>query len=181
MADKTPSSRATRPPRTPAQRRSTPLRRASAGDISPTHTPSGLAHFVAHQATEARQEAQVAALQDIVGRTRPEELARVIATVLQGTAPDDAAVLRQALRGTLQDTALRIDPDEALAPHWRDAASYPYQNLMARKSYEKQKYRLQVELLKLQAWVKATGQKVVILFEGRDAAGKGGAIKRFME
>ena len=42
-------------------------------------------------------------------------------------------------------------------------------------------YRLQVELLKLQAWVKKTGQRVVILFEGRDAAGKGGAIKRFME
>jgi polyphosphate kinase 2 len=41
--------------------------------------------------------------------------------------------------------------------------------------------RLQVELLKLQAWVKETGQRVVILFEGRDAAGKGGTIKRFME
>jgi polyphosphate kinase 2 (PPK2 family) len=52
---------------------------------------------------------------------------------------------------------------------------------MTRKNYEKQKYHLQVELLKLQAWVKETGQKVVILFEGRDAAGKGGTIKRFME
>nr|WP_199188460.1 polyphosphate kinase 2 [Haliangium sp. UPWRP_2] len=52
---------------------------------------------------------------------------------------------------------------------------------MLRKNYEAQKYRLQVELLKLQAWVKETGQRVVILFEGRDAAGKGGTIKRFME
>jgi polyphosphate kinase 2 len=52
---------------------------------------------------------------------------------------------------------------------------------MSRRAYEKQKYRLQVELLKLQAWVKETGQRVVILFEGRDAAGKGGTIKRFME
>jgi polyphosphate kinase 2 len=52
---------------------------------------------------------------------------------------------------------------------------------MSRKNYERQKYQLQVELLKLQAWVKATGQKLVILFEGRDAAGKGGTIKRFME
>jgi polyphosphate kinase 2 (PPK2 family) len=52
---------------------------------------------------------------------------------------------------------------------------------MSRRNYEKQKYHLQVELLKLQAWVKETGQKVVILFEGRDAAGKGGTIKRFME
>jgi polyphosphate kinase 2 len=52
---------------------------------------------------------------------------------------------------------------------------------MLRKNYEKQKYHLQVELLKLQAWVKQYGQKVIILFEGRDAAGKGGTIKRFME
>ena len=52
---------------------------------------------------------------------------------------------------------------------------------MRRSSYEAQKYQLQVELLKLQAWVKETGQRVVILFEGRDAAGKGGTIKRFME
>jgi len=52
---------------------------------------------------------------------------------------------------------------------------------MSRKNYEAQKYLLQVELLKLQAWVKETGQRVVILFEGRDAAGKGGTIKRFME
>ena len=64
--------------------------------------------------------------------------------------------------------------------NWRDGG-YPYKNLMLRRNYEQQKYRLQVELLKLQAWVKATGQRVVILFEGRDAAGKGGAIKRFTE
>ena len=58
---------------------------------------------------------------------------------------------------------------------------YPYRNLMSRKAYEAQKYHLQVELLKLQAWVRDTGQRVVVLFEGRDAAGKGGTIKRFME
>ena len=52
---------------------------------------------------------------------------------------------------------------------------------MTRKTYEQQKYKLQVELLKLQAWVRKTGERVVILFEGRDAAGKGGTIKRFME
>jgi polyphosphate kinase 2 len=40
---------------------------------------------------------------------------------------------------------------------------------------------LQAELLKAQSWIKATGQKVVVIFEGRDAAGKGGTIKRFME
>ncbi|MBP6727585.1 MAG: polyphosphate kinase 2, partial [Thauera sp.] len=71
-------------------------------------------------------------------------------------------------------------PDDELSADWRSGA-YPYRNLMSRKAYEKQKYRLQVELLKLQAWVKETGQRVVVLFEGRDAAGKGGTIKRFME
>jgi len=71
-------------------------------------------------------------------------------------------------------------PDDELAEDWREGG-YPYKNLMSRRTYEKQKYSLQVELLKLQAWVKETGQKVVIVFEGRDAAGKGGTIKRFME
>lgn len=52
---------------------------------------------------------------------------------------------------------------------------------MRRKNYEEQKFRLQVELLKLQAWVKETGQKIIVIFEGRDAAGKGGTITRFME
>ncbi len=73
-----------------------------------------------------------------------------------------------------------INPDEELSENWRKGA-YPYKNLLSRKSYEKQKYKLQVELLKLQAWVKENQQRVVIIFEGRDAAGKGGTIKRFME
>jgi polyphosphate kinase 2 len=58
---------------------------------------------------------------------------------------------------------------------------YPYPTKIGRVEYEREKARLQVELLKVQKWVKATGKKIVILFEGRDAAGKGGAIKRFME
>jgi polyphosphate kinase 2 len=58
---------------------------------------------------------------------------------------------------------------------------YPYQNKLNRKKYEFQKYQLQIELLKLQNWVKNTGQKIIIVFEGRDTAGKGGTIKRFME
>ncbi len=58
---------------------------------------------------------------------------------------------------------------------------YPYSDKMKRKQYERQKAGLQVELLKVQRWVRRSGRKVVILFEGRDAAGKGGTIKRFME
>lgn len=59
--------------------------------------------------------------------------------------------------------------------------TYPYKNKISRVEYEKRKQELQVELLKMQNWVKETGQRIVILFEGRDAAGKGGSIKRFME
>ena len=66
-------------------------------------------------------------------------------------------------------------PDAA----WRQG--YPYDEKISRKGYEREKHKLQIELLKLQAWVKESGQKIVILFEGRDAAGKGGAIKRFTE
>ena len=58
---------------------------------------------------------------------------------------------------------------------------YPYDAKISAGEYETQKAALQVELLKAQDWIKATSQKVVVLFEGRDAAGKGGAIKRFME
>ena len=58
---------------------------------------------------------------------------------------------------------------------------YPYQQKLTRKEYEAKKAELQVELVKAQNWIKNDKQKVVILFEGRDAAGKGGTIKRFME
>ena len=60
-------------------------------------------------------------------------------------------------------------------------ANYPYPTKMQRAEYEKEKQMLQIELLKMQGWVKETGQRIVLLCEGRDAAGKGGTIKRFME
>ena len=62
---------------------------------------------------------------------------------------------------------------------WREG--YPYKTKLSRTSDERRKRELQIELLKMQLWVKETGQKVLIIFEGRDAAGKGGAIKRFNE
>jgi len=62
-----------------------------------------------------------------------------------------------------------------------ETGRYPYGRRMARTVYEKEKVQLQAELLKVQLWAQDTGQKFVILFEGRDAAGKGGTIKRFME
>ncbi|MDG4812665.1 polyphosphate kinase 2 [Hydrogenovibrio sp. 3SP14C1] len=59
--------------------------------------------------------------------------------------------------------------------------SYPYSEKMSRTEYEETKKLLQIELLKLQKWIKHNGERLVILFEGRDAAGKGGTIKRIME
>ncbi|MFK7909105.1 MAG: polyphosphate kinase 2 [Akkermansiaceae bacterium] len=62
-----------------------------------------------------------------------------------------------------------------------DKGIYPYREKMATEEYEQEKLKLQAELLKVQKWVKTTGQQILVLFEGRDAAGKGGTIKRFME
>ena len=64
---------------------------------------------------------------------------------------------------------------------WNQDGSYPYSKKMGVLEYEQEKHELQTELLKMQNWVKETKQRIVIIFEGRDAAGKGGTIKRFME
>ncbi len=106
--------------------------------------------------------------------------------ILNHATPDDLAEMSLLLNKYLPVnqvvTQVRTDKskDTELSPSWRDGG-YPYKNRLSRKNYEAQKYKLQIELLKLQHHVKATGQRVVILFEGRDAAGKGGTIKRFME
>ena len=166
-----------------APRARTP-RRAAAGDVAPSLQPLALERHAIGEAVAAAQLAQAAAIDDIVERaTRDnvEGLARAVEAVLAGASPDDAARLRERLRQGVAGVAPEApNPDEELSDDWRDGG-YPYKRLMLRRNYERQKYRLQVELLKLQAWVKEAGQRVVILFEGRDAAGKGGAIKRFME
>ena len=74
---------------------------------------------------------------------------------------------------------MRRDPDQ-IRDLFREGR-YPYRTKIRRRAYEQQKQELQVELLKVQAWVKTTGQRIVVICEGRDAAGKGGTIKRFME
>ncbi|MDX9884566.1 polyphosphate kinase 2 [Thauera sp.] len=159
-------------------------RRTREGDTAPDLSADGIERFEIEQAISAAEDSKLVAVTDILkteaGRAT-EHAARALEAILAGASPDDIHVLRRALlradAGTATDAT---NPDDELAADWRQGG-YPYRNLMSRKSYEKQKYRLQVELLKLQAWVKDTGQRVVILFEGRDAAGKGGTIKRFME
>lgn len=77
------------------------------------------------------------------------------------------------------EDAILLRPDGSAVETWRE--DYPYDELMDREEYEQEKYKLQVELLKFQYWSEDEGLKHVIVFEGRDAAGKGGTIKRFTE
>jgi polyphosphate kinase 2 len=106
--------------------------------------------------------------------------------------PDKHAVKARA--STTADDLLKsdveIETDDAGNPVLLDASGkrvdtwregYPYDERMSRKEYDRTKRLLQIELLKLQMWVKDTGRRVVIVFEGRDAAGKGGTIRRFTE
>ncbi|MEX1662177.1 polyphosphate kinase 2 [uncultured Thioclava sp.] len=73
----------------------------------------------------------------------------------------------------------RVDPNAVRLAF--ETGRYPYRSRMRRAQYEREKAQIQAELLKVQKWALETGQKFVILFEGRDAAGKGGTIKRFTE
>lgn len=77
------------------------------------------------------------------------------------------------------DDPILIDAAGSAVDTWRE--NYPYDARMDRHAYDIEKYELQVELLKFQNWQQKTGARHVIVFEGRDAAGKGGTIKRFME
>ncbi|MBL9152423.1 MAG: polyphosphate kinase 2 [Verrucomicrobiales bacterium] len=166
----------------PASRRS---RRAKKGDIAPSLSATGIETHAVTESTSAARESKTAAVTDILRRTAPEGgagLTEAFDAILSGASPDDILAIRNLLGKHVEaaKSAKRDRSDFELADDWRDGG-YPYQNLMSRRNYEREKYKLQVELLKLQAWVKNTGQRVIILFEGRDAAGKGGAIKRFME
>jgi polyphosphate kinase 2 len=78
-------------------------------------------------------------------------------------------------------TLAEMRHDPAAIAHVFESGEYPYRSKMREKAYEAHKLELQRELLKLQHWVEETGERIVMLFEGRDAAGKGGTIKRFTE
>jgi polyphosphate kinase 2 len=90
------------------------------------------------------------------------------------TAPTDMADTQtpQSPPRQQEATALRLAFENG---------EYPYATKLSRRSYEVQKAKLQAELLKVQLWAQDAGEKFVLLFEGRDAAGKGGTIKRFTE
>jgi len=89
------------------------------------------------------------------------------------------APAKPAANGVAPAPVPKVTPDAIR--HAFETGSYPYKDKLKRTEYEREKAALQSELLKVQLWAQETGQKFVMLFEGRDAAGKGGTIKRFNE
>ncbi|WP_026096624.1 polyphosphate kinase 2 [Ideonella sp. B508-1] len=166
-------------PEATAPRRRKPRATApvAVGSVRPKASTRALQKLEVEAAREAAQVVQA----EVVGGLLQTGLSTdPLRALLDGASPDDLKALRREINARRKPAPTGIDPDLELAAGWREG-HYPYKNLLSRRSYEEQKYRLQVELLKLQAWVKETRQRVVIIFEGRDAAGKGGTIKRFME
>jgi len=149
-------------------------RSAASGDVAKGKAKSSIAKFAANEAVDAAQASKQVAIKDILSRQADKQSA--LQAILKGSSADDVVAIEQMLkkdgRISLKGQKNKVNPDETLSKDWR-TGGYPYENLMSRRAYEAQKYALQVELLKLQAWAKETGQKVVLLFEGRDAAGKG--------
>ncbi|MEJ2632883.1 MAG: polyphosphate kinase 2 [Acidihalobacter sp.] len=152
-------------------------RRMSKGDIAPRLTPTGVEKYEVDEATIGAQDAEAVALREIQNN-EGDKAQESIDAILLGDAPDDVEAMEAELRRP--QPAPPGKTNDELAEDWREG-SYPYLYKMRRRDYEKQKFDLQVEMLKLQAWVKDAQQRVVIVFEGRDAAGKGGTIKRIME
>lgn len=111
------------------------------------------------------------------------EQQEVLRALFEELSEDERRDLLRAVRLEKRrlDARKAAEYDSILVENYDQEGVYPYKYLMSRRNYEYQKYDLQVELLKLQSWVQESGQRVVIIFEGRDAAGKGGTIKRFME
>ncbi|MGX9350807.1 polyphosphate kinase 2 [Shimia sp. W99] len=108
--------------------------------------------------------------------TTPEAVKKAAAEAAEAkangaAAPAKAAPARQPKKAPTADDVRRAF----------ESGEYPYETKMSRRTYERQKAQLQAELLKVQLWAQETGQKFVMIFEGRDAAGKGGTIKRFTE
>ncbi|MGB7260624.1 MAG: polyphosphate kinase 2 [Albidovulum sp.] len=96
-------------------------------------------------------------------------------------APAKGSVSRQLGSGKTRNQLSPPPHDPEAIRHAFETGEYPYKTKMKRADYEKKKAQLQAELLKVQLWAQETQQKFVLLFEGRDAAGKGGTVKRFTE
>lgn len=154
------------------------VREVALGDIIGGASSAVVKARTVNKKSAAKLNKESATLNDLVVKNEDKE--HSINQYLANFSEEEQKEILKLFKEKSKVVKLKKHPDEELSDNWRDGG-YPYKNLMSRKNYEFQKYDLQVELLKLQAWVKETGSRVIILFEGRDAAGKGGTIKRVME
>lgn len=174
------SGKTTRTPTSSAKKTAHKSRLATSGDVTLGNTAKhNIPKVVTKRAADKSLTRRKTAIEHIVDHA--EDKVQAMQTLLARSTKEEIATLKRMLvESGHGSSSHKLHPDDVLASNWRKGG-YPYKNLMSVKTYEKQKYLLQVELLKLQSWVKETGERIVILFEGRDAAGKGGTIKRFME
>lgn len=174
---------ATKKPTTTTKRTARPApRRVAQGDTRTGRTPAETRKLQTQAKTESHVDFEAASIVEILRSQQPELKQQTLHTLVNDLSPDDRRAIYKILRQEkLSKKKDKLDSDSILVENWQEEGVYPYLNLMSRRNYEFQKYHLQIELLKLQAWVQETGKRVVIIFEGRDAAGKGGTIKRFME
>ncbi|MCE2895032.1 MAG: polyphosphate kinase 2 [Flammeovirgaceae bacterium] len=155
-----------------------PPRKVSDGDVITGDTPTKARAKTVNRKLRAKLNSEAAVLKDKF--KQPGNKRAIVENYLTNFPAGEKQLLLKILKQELKQDSAKTARDTELADGWQDGI-YPYKYLMSRKNYEFQKYNTQVELLKLQAWVKETGSRVVVLFEGRDAAGKGGTIKRMME
>lgn len=150
------------------------------GDIITGDTPEVARALTVNRKIRKKLSNEAVVLEDKIKNTK-ENKREVAVNYLQNYPAEERKHLLKILLEEQGDLKTKVHPDFELINGWQEDGKYQYKYLMSRKNYEYQKYNLQVELLKLQAWVKQTGARLIILFEGRDAAGKGGTIKRVME
>jgi polyphosphate kinase 2 len=118
-----------------------------------------------------------------IGKTvsTPVTLSKAKAKKAAKARKSPAASPMASQRGGVLHALAEMRHDPEAVRHAFETGAYPFKNKMRRSVYENHMAELQVELLKAQSWVQNTGERILMLFEGRDAAGKGGTIKRFME
>ena len=144
-----------------------------------TDTPNGLpAHFGSskHEAKAAKKAEKKAAGRH--GKSSLKEK-KTSAKQLAGSFPMIALIDEQVRTSIPKELIAKVKA--AKNKKTIIGASYPYAKQMKKSQYVDEIELLQIELVKMQAWVKEAGERIVLLFEGRDAAGKGGTIQRFTE
>ena len=138
------------------------------GNTAPANVTKVAVHNAAHKALTRREVAIASILE------HTDDKLEAMQILLSRSSKDEIAAIQRMLEQTeATQGKSKVSPDDELAPNWRKGG-YPYKNLMSRRNYEKQKYLLQVELLKMQAWVKETGARVVICDE---QAALGGSLR----